>query len=112
MRQDVKSKAGLKQLGRSVLVFDFEPVGTVTAESSPTASGRAAPPYEEAAAGEASGTGEASPAAAAAGAGGGGGGGGVAEGEGTRIVGSTPTSSRGGCVVFFHDRVSTAYYYY
>lgn len=103
MRQDVKSKAGLKQLGRSVLVFDFEPVGTVTAESSPTASGRAAPPYEEAAAGEASGTGEASPAAAAAG------GGGVAEGEGTRIVGSTPTSSRGGCVVFFHDRVSTAY---
>lgn len=36
VRQEVKSKAGLKQLGRSVLVFDFQPASTITASNSPS----------------------------------------------------------------------------
>lgn len=35
VRQDVTRKAGLKKLGRSVLVFDFQPAGAITATNSP-----------------------------------------------------------------------------
>lgn len=126
VRQDVKSKVGLKQLGRSILVFDFEPAAAVTAESSPTAtSGREVPPPArdsssaaadpvaaaaaggttavEEAAGEA---GEQQPGRGAVEGAGAGAEEGAAGGEGAPTVGSTATSRGGCCVVFFHNRVS------
>ncbi|CAM9682710.1 unnamed protein product, partial [Scytosiphon promiscuus] len=42
VRQGVRSKVGLKQLGRSVLVFDFEPAADITASNSPSTSQRSA----------------------------------------------------------------------
>ncbi|CBJ30309.1 hypothetical protein Esi_0185_0037 [Ectocarpus siliculosus] len=35
VRQDVTRKAGFKKLGRSVLVFDFQPAGAITSTNSP-----------------------------------------------------------------------------
>lgn len=108
VRQDIKSKAGLKKLGLSILVFDFEPVGAITAESSPNASGRAAAPARdsssaadavtivESAAQEMAGGARGQGEGAAAGA---------AEGEGWGTVGSA-ASAGGSRVVFVHDRVS------
>lgn len=38
MQQDVDSKVGLERLGRSILVFNFEPTSAATAQSSPSTS--------------------------------------------------------------------------
>eukprot|EP00903_Cladosiphon_okamuranus_P020339 g18660.t1 len=105
VRQRIQSKAGLKKIGRSILVFDFEPIGTITADSSPTASGRGAAAVRDSsgaadavvavmahtqeAAGEATRLG------------------GVAGGEDLGAVGSA-TRPRGSCVVFVHDRYNGA----
>lgn len=98
VRQDVKSRAGLKILGRSIMVFNFEPAGAVTSSNSPTgasAHGREAPAYDDER--TASATVVAADAAAAVAAAGGAGGGGIG---GDSIAGVSD------CVVFVHDRVS------
>ncbi|CAN0421026.1 unnamed protein product, partial [Laminaria digitata] len=40
VRQEVSAKMGMSMFGTSTLVFDFEPAGSTTATSSPTATGR------------------------------------------------------------------------
>lgn len=108
VRQDVKSRAGLKILGRSIMVFNFEPAGAVTSSNSPTgasAHGREAPASNDertasATVVAAAGGGAADAAAAAVAAGGAGGGAGGGGIDGDSIAGVSD------CVVFVHDRVS------
>lgn len=102
VRQDVKSKAGLKILGRSIMVFDFEPAGAGTSNNSPTgasAHGREAPAYDDASTTSVAAAAVVAAAeGGAAAAGGGGGGTGGVDGESSAGVSD--------CVVFVHDRVS------
>lgn len=115
VRQSVRSKGGLKKLGCSTLVFDFQPAGSATVDNSQSSSGRSTPPRDTAVSdtaaaapvegaegaaaaaragepgGRLEGTGEDAAAAAAAGGGG-------------RRNGESPD-----CVVFVHDRVSAVF---
>ncbi|CAM9613825.1 unnamed protein product [Ectocarpus sp. 12 AP-2014] len=101
VRQDVTRKAGLKKLGRSVLVFDFQLAGAITATNSPN-NVMDAPAHEsfsQAAAvdiaGRASGDGGAREAG---------------QGEGEERSGESTgfTSASSVCVVFVHDRFNGA----
>ncbi|CAM9402439.1 unnamed protein product [Ectocarpus sp. 4 AP-2014] len=101
VRQDVTRKAGLKKLGRSVLVFDFQPAGAITATNSPN-NVMDAPAHESS-----------SEAAAADTAGRSSGDGGAREagpGEGEEGSGESTgfTSASPVCVVFVHDRYNGA----
>lgn len=103
MRQDVRSKGGLKKLGRSILVFDFHPAGATTATSSPNTSGRSAPVRDAAAETAAEPTAVEGAIAAAGEAGGSVGGSGEGQAAAEGAGGRNGASS--GCVVFVHDRV-------